>query len=108
MTEQRKYSLSDSDMLGIFEQIDSAPTGHELSLYGVRATWNAILAQEGLSWNDYSPEQPLNPSLYAIPREQSTEIIERMKKRAMKIGLSSITTTNVMMDYMNWGPLYYE
>lgn len=103
-----KYTLSDSDMLGITEAIDNSKTGSDVIFFGIRATWNAILAREGMSWNDFNCYNPLDPTAYGIPRDQSNEIAERMKKRAMQLGVSDIGVTNILLDYMNHGPSYYD
>lgn len=105
---QNRYSLSDSDMLGIQEEIEKANYADEITFFGIKATWNAILAQEGKSWDDFTPENPLPTTEFSIPRDQSAEIAERMKKHAAKIGISPLGQTNILMDYMNYGPLYYE
>lgn len=101
---QNRYSLSDSDMLGITEAIDNG-TRESLLVVAVKATWNAILAQEGKSWDEIDP---LVPGDYAIPADQLTELSERFKKRAMALGISDIGVTNLMISYIaNYGPSTY-
>lgn len=104
MSEQNKYSLSDSDMLGINEAIDNSEK-HDLLVRSVKAVWNAILSQEGKSWDDIDV---LIPGDYAIPSDQMIEIGERFKRRAMALGFDSITVTNLMLELItNYGPSTY-
>lgn len=106
--EQKRYSLSDSDMLGIFEKIENSQDAGDVIVNGIKATWNAVLAQEGKDWNSFDSVNRLDPSAYAIPKDQSAEIVERMKKRAFALGISKIGVTSALLDFMNWGPSYYD
>lgn len=102
---QNRYGLSDSDLLGIYEAIDNS-VPHDLLVRTVKAVWNAILAQEGLSWDDVDA---LIPGDYAIPADQLTEIAERFKKRAFALGFSKIGVTNLMLDLIvQYGPVTYN
>lgn len=102
------YTLSDSDMLGITEAINSGVDGSDTVFFGIKATWNAILAQEGKSWDDYTPDNPLPTTQFAIPRDQSAEILEKIKSHVLALGVSPIGVTNLMMDFINYGPSFYE
>lgn len=105
---QKRYSLSDADMLGIFEAIDNRISAFDIFVYGWSATWNAILAQEGLSLADFT-EDSIDPRKYAIPTDQANEITNRMITRARKVGVDNMTITSViMMEWINVGPASYN
>lgn len=105
---QNRYSLSDSDMLGITEAIDGSDNIGNLFLNAFNVTWNAILAQEGKSLNDFGDDNLLNVFDYAIPRDQSAEINDRMIKRAGAIGINAEGVTSILLEWMNVGPSTYD
>lgn len=105
---QNRYSLSDSDMLGIFERIDKATDPNSVILQTVIGTWNAILGQEGESWESYTAKDKIDPTAFAIPDDTFSEIVERMKKRLFALGISDIGVTNALLDVMNVGPSTYN
>lgn len=106
---QNRYSLSDSDMLGIFERIDKATDPNSVILQTVIGTWNAILGQEGESWESYTANKQLDPTAFAIPADTFSDIVERMRKRLLTLNVSPLGVTNAMMDVMNVGPsTYYD
>lgn len=104
-----RYTLSDSDILGINEAIDSCQNGSDLIYNGIVATWNAILGQEGNNFSSYvEAHGTIDPMLFAIPEDQFQQVMGRMKMRAIEIGLSDIGVTNVLLDCINYGPSTYR
>lgn len=105
----KRYTLSDSDMLGILAEIDSVENASSVIYAAVIGTWNAILAQEGTSFALYTKDNSFNPTEFGIPRDQKVEIAERMKTRLLALNISPIGVTNAMMDFtVQYGPSYYE
>lgn len=104
---QNRYSLSDGEMVEITSNIDNSQNGTEIIHYGIIGTWNAILAQEGMSFADFHPGNPLSPQDWAIPSDQAEEIMDRMRKRGLVLGISEIGVTNILMDWVNVGPSSY-
>lgn len=105
---QSRYSLSDSDMLSIFERIDRSTDPNGVILNTVIGMWNAILGQEGESWESYTAQRQIDPTAFAIPQDQAIEISERMKKRLFALHVSDIGVTNALLDLMNVGPSTYN
>lgn len=109
MTEQKRYSLSDSDIVVIFDGINGSNDMNTIIRNTIVGTWNAILAQEGMSWDDFDENNQLDIRAYEIPNDQITEIAEAMKKRLFDIGISPIGVTNAMMEFVvQYGPTGYE
>lgn len=109
---QKRYGLSDADMLSINEQIDSASNGLEVMYKGISATWNAILAQEGMTFGEALTElkdgKKFQPTEFAIPFDQSIEITERMKNRMIALDVSEIGISSLLIDWVNIGPSTYN
>lgn len=107
---QKRYSLSDSDMLGITKAMDKVNYPDSLLLVAYRETWNAILAQEGKSLNDFDGVDTfLDPRDWAIPQEQLNELSERLKKKAFALGFGDIAVTNLLIEYIaQYGPATYN
>lgn len=106
----KKYTLSDSDMLGINEGIDNSNSAPDVIFHSIMGTWNAIFAQEGTTFSEYVDKHgSIDPTAFGIPEDQKLEIAERMRKRLLALNISPIGITNALIDFtVQYGPSQYK
>ena len=101
------YTLSDAEMLDIFERIDKCTTIEGVILNTVIGTWDAILGQEGETWESYTKKHKVIPGNFGIPEDQMAEITKRMVDRLIAINADPIVRANAVLDWVNVQPNTY-
>jgi hypothetical protein len=99
MSDTGRRALTAQEMTTILDKIAASTNGGELVNQTVRAVFNALLP-EGQSFDDYSPEQRLDPSAYKIPQNQWTAITTAATDRAQEWGVATEVALALAVDLM--------
>lgn len=98
-----KRPLTADELAHVMQVIADADTSSGVLVGGIVATFTALMG----GTEAWEAAESIDPTDYAIPREQSVEICQAMmdKVEAQNDGLYAV---NVALDWMNKGPSSYE
>lgn len=107
-THKFKRRLTDDEMDRITSAVTDATTPTEALVAAIRGFFDIGLQEtEGCGWADVvSREAKVNGSEYAIPEDQWHALGEHLLRRGDQLS-SSLTTINLLLDWMNLGPSSY-
>ncbi len=102
MTHAVERPLTDDEMAHIAHVIADADDNTEIVIGAIIATFECLMGAE-----EWQAAESVDPTQYAIPREQSAAICQAMLDRSREVqgGFDSV---NVALDWMNKGPSFYE
>jgi hypothetical protein len=96
--------LTETEMAHIEHVIADADDNVEIVLGAIISTFEVLMTPEG-----WAAAEEVDPTQYAIPREQSATICGWMLDRSEKVqGGLPIDSVNVALDWMNKGPSFYD
>ena len=95
-----KRSLTEQELDQIRTAInDAAKAGESRVLAAITTTFGVLLAEYGLSWEDFTPDDRLDPKNLQIPEEQ-WQAIGKWLVDGDEVGS--------LLSWMNWGPSTYK
>lgn len=100
--------LTETEVASIHEGIDAADTPTDALMAALTLTFNALLSDNGETFEDYSAERPLDGMRLLIPNSQWCQIGEWLNERAGALAQSDIGRVNLALSWMNSGPSGYE
>jgi len=100
--------LTDTEFTAVQESIDAAETPIDALVAALTQTFNALLSDNGETFEDYSAERPLDGSRLLIPSSQWIQIGEWLNERAGALATDDIARVNLALSWMNSGPSGYE
>lgn len=105
-SENRHFQrpLTVDEMERILSAISEQTTANDAFVEGFLTMWNIILGDaHGKTWDDFSTDNKIDPTMYAIPEGQWVKIADAMQR-----GLSPMDRTQLTLAFMNNGPSGYN
>jgi hypothetical protein len=99
-----KRPLTAEEIQRVVDAINGATTSAELIHAAVRTIFTALLSGTGGRWEDFSAEQRLNPTDYAIPKSQLDALLGVITSRADQWG----TSVQLALHLINVLPSWYD
>lgn len=103
-TYRVRRALTDPEIGAVVAGITQATTTAGLLGGALRTIFNPLLADLGLSVDDFDAEHQLQPADYAIPATQWTALAEAITRRAGEWGAS----VQIGVELFNMGPSTYD
>lgn len=102
-----RRALTHAEMTQIKEGIDTADTVINALVAALQTTFNALLSEHGLTWEDFSAERPLDGTKLQIPDHQWIEIANWLSDKSDE-NLDAVDRVNLALSWMNSGPSGYK